>query len=148
MKFCHIYIILHVLYSTQYHEIFLLPAVRPSVLWCSCEISVCWTFEEISSSVSKAISMWFLQERFQMQTKCIEAHENMLQKESGWKEKTGILLPKLFWPTVRKNCSSDREKLWNSRLKTKNMQNFEITRTIYLLKQWNVRTIFGKNTAD
>ena len=21
----------------------------------------------------------------------------------------GILLPKLFWPTVRKNCSSDRE---------------------------------------
>ena len=25
------------------------------------------------------------------------------------KGKTGILLPKLFWPTVRKNCSSDRE---------------------------------------
>ena len=23
----------------------------------------------------------------------------------------GILLPKLFWPTVRKNCSSDWEKL-------------------------------------
>ena len=23
----------------------------------------------------------------------------------------GILLSKLFWPTVRKNCSSDREKL-------------------------------------
>ena len=22
----------------------------------------------------------------------------------------GILLPKLFWPTVRKKCSSDREK--------------------------------------
>ena len=27
-------------------------------------------------------------------------------------ESNGILLPKLFWPTVRKNCSSDREKLW------------------------------------
>ena len=26
-------------------------------------------------------------------------------------ETNGILLPKLFWPTVRKNCSSDREKL-------------------------------------
>ena len=25
--------------------------------------------------------------------------------------KNGILLLKLFWPTVRKNCSSDREKL-------------------------------------
>ena len=23
----------------------------------------------------------------------------------------GIFLPILFWPTVRKNCSSDREKL-------------------------------------
>ena len=26
----------------------------------------------------------------------------------------GILLPKLFWPTVRKNCSSDREKFLRS----------------------------------
>ena len=26
-------------------------------------------------------------------------------------ERNGILLPKLFWPTVRKNCPSDREKL-------------------------------------
>ena len=25
----------------------------------------------------------------------------------------GILFPKLFWPTVRKTCSSDREKLLN-----------------------------------
>ena len=25
--------------------------------------------------------------------------------------KFGILLPKLFWPTVRKKCFSDREKL-------------------------------------
>ena len=27
------------------------------------------------------------------------------------KNKHGILFPKLFWPTVRKNCSRDREKL-------------------------------------
>ena len=26
-------------------------------------------------------------------------------------EDSGILLLKLFWPTVRKNCSSDREKI-------------------------------------
>ena len=25
-------------------------------------------------------------------------------------DENGILLPKLFWPTVRKNCSCDREK--------------------------------------
>ena len=36
----------------------------------------------------------------------------------------GILFLKLFWPTVRKNCSSDREKFWTSRLKAKNLQKF------------------------
>ena len=25
-------------------------------------------------------------------------------------DRNGILLPKLFWPTVKKNCSSDWEK--------------------------------------
>ena len=43
----------------------------------------------------------------------------------------GILLPKLFWPTVRKNCSSDREKLFK----------FEAEQFI---RQWKVRTVFGK----
>ena len=32
------------------------------------------------------------------------------QKVSN-KDSNGILLTKLFWPTVRKKCSSDREKL-------------------------------------
>ena len=27
------------------------------------------------------------------------------------KKGKGILLPKLFWPNVRKNCSSDQEKI-------------------------------------
>ena len=30
--------------------------------------------------------------------------------DSQYGKKTGILLPKLFCPTVRKKCSSDREK--------------------------------------
>ena len=34
----------------------------------------------------------------------------LLQGISGQND-NGILLPKLFWPTVRKKCSSDREKL-------------------------------------
>ena len=42
----------------------------------------------------------------------------------------GILLPKLIWPTVRKNCSSDWEKKieirgWRARI----CKSFEITRT-------------------
>ena len=40
-----------------------------------------------------------------------------------WKKViNGILLPKLFWPTVRKNCSCDQENFWNSRLRAKNLQ--------------------------
>ena len=50
-------------------------------------------------------------------------------RETG--NSNGILLPKLFRPTVRKNCSSDRKNFWNSRLKAKNLKIFEITRTIY-----------------
>ena len=34
-------------------------------------------------------------------------NENTVSNEKKW---NGILFPKLFWPTVRKNCSSDREK--------------------------------------
>ena len=36
----------------------------------------------------------------------------VMQNSTFFKERfTGILLPKLFWPTARKNCSSDWEKL-------------------------------------
>ena len=45
------------------------------------------------------------------------------------KVRNGILLPKLFWPTVRKICSSDREKLWGWRPRI--WKFFEITWTIY-----------------
>ena len=40
--------------------------------------------------------------------------------DSIWRN--GILFPKLFWPTVRKSCSTDREKL------RKNRKIFEITK--------------------
>ena len=46
--------------------------------------------------------------------------------------RNGILLPKLFWPTVRKNCPSDREKTYEIRgWRPRICKNFEITRTIY-----------------
>ena len=40
-----------------------------------------------------------------------------------------ILLPKLFWPTVRKNCDSDGEKV------------FEITRIIYSNSKWSENSL-------
>ena len=48
----------------------------------------------------------------------------------------GILLPNLFWPTVRENCSSDRGKLAENLQKFWDHQN-------NLFKQWKVWTIFG-----
>ena len=36
----------------------------------------------------------------------------------------GILLPKLFWPTVRKNCSSDREKLLKFEAESREFSKF------------------------
>ena len=61
-------------------------------------------------------------------------------KKSFTKGNLGILLPKLFWPSVGKNCSSDREKLLQFEAEgqefAKNLRSHE------LFKQWKVRTIF------
>ena len=54
----------------------------------------------------------------------------------------GILFQKFFWPTVRKNCSSDWEKTFdNSRLKAKNLQDFW-DQCNNFFNYWNVNTIF------
>ena len=52
---------------------------------------------------------------------CLPVIKNLTDRQTGAEiavlkskispMRNGILLPKLFWPTVRKNCSSDREKL-------------------------------------
>ena len=48
--------------------------------------------------------------------------------DSQYGKKTGILLPKLFWTTVRKNCSTDRKKLLKIEAE-EICKIFEITRT-------------------
>ena len=67
----------------------------------------------------------------------------MIIKNCGWNH--GILLPKLIWPTVRKICSSGREKLLKfkaeGRAFAKYLRSLEqFIQTV----QWKVRTIFGK----
>ena len=42
---------------------------------------------------------------------CQSASKGLFLGKVTLEIKNGILLPKLFWPTVRKNCFSDREKL-------------------------------------
>ena len=59
-----------------------------------------------------------------------ESHFAHIQKQEGtW---NGVLLPKLFLPSVRKNCFSDLEKLLKFEAEGREFENFfEITRTIY-----------------
>ena len=51
----------------------------------------------------------------------------------------GILLPKLFWPTVREKCSSDREKLL--KFEAEGQDFAKILRSLEQL----VRTVKGQN---
>ena len=53
----------------------------------------------------------------------------------------GILLPKLFWPTMRKNCSSDREKLLKF-----NAEGQECAKILRSLKQF-IQTVRGQNNS-
>ena len=53
---------------------------------------------------------------------------------------SGILLPKLFWSTLRKKILVINKNFWNSRLKTENLHNF-LNHMNNLFKLWKVRTI-------
>ena len=53
--------------------------------------------------------------------------------------KNGILLPKLFWPTVRKKCSSDREKLLKFEVEGREFAKF-----LRSLEQF-IQTVKGQN---
>ena len=53
--------------------------------------------------------------------------------------KNGILLPKLFWPIVRKNCSRDREKLLKFEAEGR-----EFAKILISLEQF-IQTVKGQN---
>ena len=52
------------------------------------------------------------------------------------------MFPKLFWPTVRKNCSSDREKLLKFEAEGR-----EFTKFLRSLEQF-IQTIKGQNSEQ
>ena len=58
---------------------------------------------------------------------------------SPFTKNNGILLPKLFWPTVRKNCSSDREKLYEFKA-----EGWEFANVLRSLEQF-IQTVKGQN---
>ena len=57
------------------------------------------------------------------------------------KPNIGILLPKLFWPTVGKNCFSD----WEKRLKFE-AEGREFAKILRLLEQF-IQTVKGQNNV-
>ena len=54
-------------------------------------------------------------------------------------KRNGILLPKLFWPTVRKNCSSDQKKLLKFEAEGQEFEKF-----LRSLEQF-IQTVKGQN---
>ena len=59
-------------------------------------------------------------------------HKNILTRN-------GILLSKLFWPTVRKNCFSDQEKIWKFEA-----EGWEFEIFLRSLEQF-IQTVKGQN---
>ena len=53
--------------------------------------------------------------------------------------RNGILLPELFWPTLRKKCSSDREKLLEFKA-----EGQEFSKCLRSLEQF-IQTVKGQN---
>ena len=68
----------------------------------------------------------------------------MVRVKGSWEkikqvEKNGILLPKLSWPTVRKKCSCDREKLLKFEAEGR-----EFAKSLRSLEQF-IQTVKGQN---
>ena len=64
-----------------------------------------------------------------------------MKKYFVMKKDNGILLPKLFWPTVRKNCSSD----WEKNLKFE-AEGQEFAKNLRSLKEL-IQTVKGQNNV-
>ena len=61
----------------------------------------------------------------------------------------GVLLPKLFWPFVRKNCSSDWEKLLKFEAEGGEFaKKFEITKTIYSNSERSEQVLGFRNMQE
>ena len=69
----------------------------------------------------------------------LNLHNHFCLWMSTLKNRNGILLPKLFWPTVKKKCSSDREKLLKFEAEGR-----EFSKILRSLEQF-IQTVKGQN---
>ena len=100
----------------------------PFSAW-ACSNTVYWSFWQ---KLVVKITIRFLRQNFSWQ---VTFEINLVAANLIWSRDfkiylagNGILSPKLFWPTVRKNWPSDREKLLKFEAEG---WKFAITRTIY-----------------
>ena len=115
--------------SPELHFRFINFSIHPSI---SCRISDFFRYETIKIHAREFFMVNILSisgvKSFQALWNCQILMRTIfpnIEKKKGWKHQmiefqfpvifhfsgNGILLPKLFWPTVRKNCSCDQEKL-------------------------------------
>jgi hypothetical protein len=82
-------------------------------------------------------------EHNQSRSKVFKAWPNFLdfnkKRKKRYGIRNGILLPKLFWPTVRKNCSIDWEKLLKLEAESR-----EFPKNFRSLEQF-IQTVKGQN---
>ena len=74
--------------------------------------------------VQAALQCWLLQHEIEYGNIYIKQHCKNSKHEHWTQFSIVILLPKLFWPTVRKIILVIEKIFWNSRLKAKNLQIF------------------------
>ena len=72
-------------------------------------------------------------------TELLQNAKRIASAEMSGFYRNGILLPKLFLPTVRKNCSSDREKLLKFKAESR-----EFAKILRSLEKF-IQTVKGQN---
>ena len=81
---------------------------------------------------------------FMKDSNCFQKEMTTIEKQEHARiasNYNGILLPKLFWPTVRKNCSSDPENLLKFEAEGREFSNF-----LRSLEQF-IQTVKGQNNS-
>ena len=100
------------------------PIPRPQV--------ISWACLDNENSTQVLIANWIPDSLIKMERKSVLIGLFFCYQIVLNQTRNGILLANLFWPTVRKNCSSDRGKTFEIRgCRPRICKNFETTRTIY-----------------
>ena len=98
---------------------------------------------EIFKIIKKSLTITEIQIKKYSTKNCSSVNQSQNCPLIGWKRinfwsgtlwiaSYGILLPKLFWPTAKKNCSSDKENFFEIRgWRLRICKIFESTWTIY-----------------